>query len=168
MSDFSTHLILWKGLEPTGLSSWGCREDQKWCPTRNCYRNEILDNLMALRLEKPVKRETASLVHEFSPESHGMSGTWLVHSAFSWRERRNPKAVSVPFPVVVPQTLASSLLEYFRNSSTDEAGLHGFMRVKKWLDRKRLLGPVLLKKSLWVHKKATNMMGWGTRRSYTD
>lgn len=57
---------------------------------------------MALRLENPVKRETASLVHKFSPESRGMSGTWSVHNAFSWRERRNPKAVSVPFPMGGP------------------------------------------------------------------
>ena len=58
-----------------------------------------------------------------------------MHGAFSWIQRLNLKVVTVPFPEGV-QALASSLLESFRNSSTDEAELHGFMRMKQTTGQK--------------------------------
>lgn len=53
---------------------------------------------MALRLEKTVKRETASLVHEFSPESRGMSGTWSGHNAFFMEIKKKSKGSECFFP----------------------------------------------------------------------
>lgn len=62
-----------------------------------------------------------------------------MHGAFSWIERLNLKAMTVPFPESV-QALASSLLESFRNSSTDEAELHDFMRMKQMTGQKWAFG----------------------------
>lgn len=58
-----------------------------------------------------------------------------MHGAFSRIERLNLKVVTVPFPEGV-QAPASSLLESFRNSSTDTAELHGFMRMKQMTGQK--------------------------------
>lgn len=41
---------------------------------------------------------------------------------------------------VFHQALANSLLESFRNSSTGEAGLHGFMRIKQKTGQKEASG----------------------------
>lgn len=62
-----------------------------------------------------------------------------MHGTFSWIERLNLKTVTVPFPESV-QALASSLLESVRNSSTDEAELHGFMRLKQMTGQKWSFG----------------------------
>lgn len=66
-------------------------------------------------------------------------------------ERKNPKVAHVPFPEGVHRALASSLLQHFRNSSTDEWK-------NDWTERGFWDQYGLW--SLWVHKKAASMAGW--------